>query len=135
MADFNFADGFNYSDLILMDKNSNPIVYEDIVRIDVDMADGRVQPYYDLSTMYGYILTRAAGESMYVVKTGIPYGFGGLAPGNHGTMQVVLQSFFDEHGVASGSDTVKHIVLLYTRKKLETGKTYSYDYLVNQEGE
>ena len=134
MADWTLGGGYVYSDIVLRDKNGNPITHDDITRIDVAMADGRIQPYYDMGALKSYLL--APSSDGYVVTGGNPPGFSyGMA--NHGIVQILTESMLNEYGGVSGSGDNQKMTMyvVYTLKNLEIGKTYSLDYLLNQGGE
>lgn len=134
MADWTLGGGYEYSDILLRDKDGNPITHEDITRFDLDMADGRVQPYHDLSALNSYFLASSGDD--YIVTGKNPPGFS-FAGGFYGLLQRIYEGIVNEYGsvVGSGDNARMQVMILYTLKNLEVGQTYSYDYLMNQGGE
>lgn len=132
MADWTVGSGYDYSDIVLMDKSGNPITHQDITLLEVDMADGRVQPYHDISTLRCYSIEPTTNES-YTVKAEFAVGFQGFFPFNYGVIGMFTTDMLQEYGY--DTDVDRRLMLFYTLKRLEIGKTYSRDYLTNQGGE
>ena len=134
MADWTVGTGYIYSDIVLRDRNGNPITHEDITRIDLDMADGRVQSYYDMGALRAYLLEGIESNSYFRVIQQLAIGFGGFYPENHSAFNIVTDAMIDEYGYKFGTDK-KAVIILVTQKILVDGETYSYDYIMKTGGE
>lgn len=135
MADWTIGGGYVYSDVVLRDKDGNPTMHEDVTIVELDMADGRVQPYCDVSAFKFYVIEPVPDmDNYYLVKNAAIPGIGGWVADNKGILGRIAQSTLedDNYGyVQDWSGTPQRTIgFLFSPKALTFGAVYSYDDLV-----
>lgn len=113
------------ADIVLKDKNGNPVSYGDVRYIDVPDSSGEVNNFMRTSNIgcyYGFLKEVSDGVFAFTVK-----GQWFSANRSRSVYGMVNDSMCKEFGELI--DGVYHVNILFTHKELKAGETYYADEL------
>lgn len=112
------------ANVVLKDKNGNPVTHEGITQIEAVVATGGTQKYSDLQTINCY--WAVLENSQYRVTATAP----SLARirGADGVLLMMDSSSMEQYGYTNANGT-KIVEILVTTKKLTVGQSYTSSYI------
>lgn len=114
------------ANVVLKDKNGNPVTHEGITQIEAVDAAGGTQTYSELSTINCYYAAYNSSGGI-TIKEQIPSLYRGR--GQSGVYGVVTTDVVTGYG-GTNQNGATILYVVFTTKKLTVGNTYSTSYVL-----